>query len=449
MTLTQGQEAPARSTNLPADFWQGRPSLAHVRAAADSRQCSPDAVLGAVLARLSSFMPPSVRVRTGLADASLNLFAALIGTSSAGKSLANGCAQDLLPVPLAIRDDYKDSIGLGSGEGIAEAFYGEQVVQVPNAAGTGTKSLKQRAVVRENVSFYVDEGEALTKMSERSGVTTGQVLRTAWTAGALGQANANSQTLRDVPRGTYSLGLVIGYQRMTVRPLLSDSGGGTPQRFLFLSAHSPAVWDRVPWPGELVVTVPAAPLALPDDAQNELWVTRNEAKAVDAADEGLNGHWPLHLAKLSALLAVLDGRDEISEEDWERARLVWATSCAVRDGLVAEVELEEATAAARREDGQVRVAARGAVAAADAVDERRIKAVDRIARRLAERVWEQTGNRVGILIEVHGRSGLAQHLAGRDKHLLTEALAEAGARGWLELVGAGAVLRGPARPTRA
>jgi hypothetical protein len=47
---------------LPADFWQARPELAHVQAAAHSRGRSPDAVLGAVLARLSADTPHPVQV---------------------------------------------------------------------------------------------------------------------------------------------------------------------------------------------------------------------------------------------------------------------------------------------------------------------------------------------------------------------------------------------------
>jgi hypothetical protein len=54
----------------------------------------------------------------------------------------------------------------------------------------------------------------------------------------------------------------------------------------------------------------------------------------EAADDDLNSHEPILRCKVTALLALLDGRAHIAAEDWELARVMWTTSCAVRQATV-------------------------------------------------------------------------------------------------------------------
>jgi hypothetical protein len=435
------EDEPLGPENLPESFWWERPVLRHVLSAAQSRLVSPDAVLGAVLARLSSYLPPQVHVGTGLRPASLNVFAALIGTSSAGKTLANNTASDLLPVPAQLATNYLDDQPIGSGEGLAEAFYGMQSVVVPNANGNGSKTLRQRAIVRENAMLYVDEGEMLSKMMERSGATIGQVLRTAWVGGTLGQSNASADRTRRVPGGTYSLGLVIGYQRTTVQPMLSDGGGGTPQRFLFFSAHAEPAEDEVPWPGPLAVRLPSSDLLLPRSAREELRAARRAAQRPDATDEGLDGHRPLHLAKVSALLAVLDGRDTVSIADWGLAWIVWKTSCAVRDRLVREAETDRRLKAKAKTDDAVRTT----VQTHRALETEEDRKILRVARLIADKTHERCAASGGEPWPIGDRGGVSATLASRDRRFMEDGITEAVARGWVFRVAAG-LLPGESRP---
>lgn len=436
---------PPTSFNLPAEFWNSRPSLTWIRQAADARMCSPDAVLGAVLARISSFVSPLVRVETGQGLASLNTFVALVGTSSAGKSVATRTSRDLLDVPIYIADEYRDCLPLGSGEGVAEAFYGMQDVTVPNAAGTGTKTVRQRAVVRANVSFYVDEGEGLSRMMERAGSTIGTVLRTAWIGDALGQANASTDRQREVPAGGYSIGLVIGFQRSTVQPLLAEGGGGSPQRFLFLSAHSDPPEALAEWPGEFPLRLPKLPMRLPKEACQELFNSRREAMRPGANETGLDGHKPLHLAKAAALLCILDGRTDVTMDDWGLSHQLWAVSCAVRDDLVEQVKVEAQRRVAQEEHRTIRVTSLSAVASQQALRSAVDAEVDRMARWVAKRVhsrrgdpWRETGK---------GSITQAQRSTGRAR--MPDALDEAEARGWVsreEIEGVCYVLAGDIHP---
>jgi hypothetical protein len=384
-------------------------------------------MLGAVLSRVSSFLSPQVRIDTGQGKASLNCFAALIGTSSAGKSVAHRATRDLLPVPLAISDEYRDSLPLGSGEGVAESFYGMQDLQVPNAAGTGVKTVRQRAIIRSNVSFYVDEGEGLSRMLERSGSTIGTVLRTAWIGDALGQANASADRQRDVPGGTYALGLVIGFQRATVQPLLAEGSGGSPQRFLFLSAHSEPPEGLQEWPGELPLVLPSKSLRLPPEARHELIEARREAMRPGAHETGLDGHRPLHLSKVAALLCILDRRADVSIDDWELAHQVWEVSCAVRDGLVQQVKADEARKTVRLEEQLIRVNSKSAVASQRALQREAAAELERMAlwivgkvRSRPEDPWRESG-----------KGSITQARRSTSRARMPDALEEAEMRGWI------------------
>lgn len=449
--------APAPATpqrapqNLPAAFWASRPVLARIKDAADAQMCSPDAVFGAVLARLSSFISPKVRVETGSGTACLNVFVTIVGSSSAGKTRANKAAKQLLPVPFGVLD-YRDSLPLGSGEGIAEAYYGlvsrdEDTGEVygPRHEKAGQPKMKrvtERAKVRDGVSFYLDEGEALSKMLERAGATVGQTLRTAWVGEDLGATNASADRTRLVEAGTYALGLVIGYQRATAAPLLADQGG-TPQRFLFFSAHrSDPPERRTDWPGSLTNlghALPTTDLVLPEAAKEELFQRRRAAMLPDAPDEGLNGHWPLHMAKTAALLAVLDFRGDVTEDDWHLAAQVWETSCAVRDGLVNEIEAAEAQRRRADEDRAVRTQVRATVAGHQALEAAGDAQLERVARWVGVQVHDK-GRRA-----IRGEGGLLKAADSRSRPRLTAAVAEAAARGWIT-VDDDAVAPGSARP---
>jgi hypothetical protein len=412
-------EVASTPLNLDVDFWGRRPILARIKEAADCRLISPDAVLGAALARVASRISPNVRVDTGIGRASLNFMAAMIGTSAAGKSSAEAAAEDLIGGGAALP--------LGSGEGIAEAYYGWVEEAAPE--GSRAKPRKVHKKVRDNALFFADEGEALSKQMERSGATIGQALRTAWVGATIGQANASVETKRIVEKGTYSLGLIIGYQRTTVAPLLAEGSGGTPQRFVFMNAHPADLpQTQTPWPGAILNlehALPRSDIIMPDEIKLEIWESRR-ADALDRErnDSDLNGHASLHLTKIAALLAILDWRARMTQEDWDLAHIIWDTSCAVRDDLIREIEARAAQEIRAREDRTVRAQVRGAMESRDAME----KAADATVARVA--CWVGTKVHAGVR-RVGGREGLRNGLPRRDRALLAEALLEAQRLGYV------------------
>ncbi|MFB4275785.1 bifunctional DNA primase/polymerase [Nonomuraea sp. MTCD27] len=442
----EGWEAvPARRRGLlPDDFWEARPTLRHIRQAAHARARSGDIVLGGLLARLSSLLPPELRADTGVGSpACMNMFVILLGASGSGKSSAAWIPRRLLPAPARI--DFLDELPLGSGEGIAEAYMGEQHVETDEVFRSGPKKGERktevvRMQVRHNALFYADEGESLTKqLFGRLGATVGESLRRAWTGGTIGQFNGHKVNTRVIESGTYSLGMVVGFQPETALPLLEDAPAGTPQRFLWCSSIDPAIpEDVVDEPGPLDLTLmrrgfgetPKATFAVPLLRQIRF---DDRARATGELKlPPLDSHKPLMLVKLSVLFAILDDRLDVTVEDWQLAEQVWATSCELRDALLEYAARHAAEENEKRTKLHVdrELRAHTAKASSD-------RNIERVARRAAKRVHEAGGMTRGALLKA---------IAYRDRDLLPAALNLAEALGWISGDG-DQVSPGDARPS--
>ena len=321
-------------TCLPQEFWDARPVFRRIRQAAWSRNRSGDVALHVVLARESASVSHRLRLDTGVGDIAVpvNYFAAIVGNSGAGKSSGKAVAARLLETPADL--DMRDDQPIGTGEGLAESFYGF----VPDP---GNPKNKIRQVVRHNSFFYCDEGEVMKELQARKGATLGPQLRSAWSGAALGQANAGGDRYRYVPAGTYSLGLVVAFQYNTVQPLLADVDGGTPQRFAYVAATDPNIPDEnLDWPGGLQldpgVLHPSTETLFKLDPKIKQEI-RTEDRARQRGEirfDPLDSQEPFLRVKLAALLALLDNRIEVTVDDWDLAHMVLTTSQQVRTELV-------------------------------------------------------------------------------------------------------------------
>ncbi|NUO43686.1 MAG: hypothetical protein HOV82_16810 [Streptomyces sp.] len=413
---------------LPDTFWNARPVFQHIRQAAHSQGCSGDTVLYSTLARLSGMVSHHIRAVTGIGGrASLNIFAAMVGTSGAGKSISAGCVRDLMH---AADDDFRDGLPIGSGEGIAETFMGAveeptgEIHQKGPYKGDPVMA-KVRKQVRHNAFFYVDEGQTMAKLGERSGSILGETLRRAAIGEALGQTNASEERTRYIAPGSYSLGLLAGFQPSIATVLLADAHTGTPQRFFWGWADDPTIPDTPPaWPGPIEPHPgrmrPDAPVDIdfPASIKQMLWRERVARGRGELEVSELDGHANLMKVKLAALFALLDGgRLNATEEDWQLAEVVWKSSCAVRDSLVRRAEREAALAKQQQTDAKVELELRSHVAKKGAD-----LALERVAR-LVHRHAAQVG---GITY-----GGLKKALASRDRVIAEKAVALAVARDWV------------------
>ncbi len=451
---------------LPEEFWAARPVLKHIRSAAHARMASGDVVLYTVLARLAALWTPSVRLDTGVkSPASANLFVAVAGPSGAGKSSSVSVARGLLAVPAWLRegDAFVDDAPLGSGEGVAEAFMGTVFKPtgelgsdgLPKLDKDGTvKQVKARGQVRGNAMLHADEGEVLNKMLQRTGATIGETLRRAWVGATLGQANGRDDTTRIVKEGGYSLGLLIGFQRETALPLLADAAAGTPQRFLWAWVTDPTipeeetpspgmitgVWPPTWTPGMAVQLDPTPrpdirPVTFAHSIRAELRALHLGLATGRESLPEMDAHMPLTLVKLSALLAALDGRRDVGDEDWALAKTMWLTSCRVRDHLLAHAAAQRG----KEQEAQARLYAGRAYdaehAKGRALDEREARAIERVAKWLFVKVGAAPGQKPYVY----------RKLASRDRPIFDDAVERATGYGWLILVD-GVLLPGPSKP---
>lgn len=334
--------------NLPPSFWESRESLRIIREVANKRIASPDAVLGAVLARVAASLPPECGPDTGVGGTttSLNMIVGLIGEAGGGKSTAMSAAG------LAMPDDPRlnpYAVPLGSGEGMAEAFMG--TVEVEDEETFKTKKVRKQ--VRTGVLFDKDEGAELIRVMERQGSTVGDALRTAWTGGTLGQANGRTETTRIISAGTYSLGIVIGFQPVAAAGLFADRevDVGTPHRFLWLSVSDANYVDRGdvitrrlnsltgPWSGALVAEERLSKFTIPASVRERVRAER-VAKLLGAAEvDRLDTHRTLMTIKVACLLGIMEGRTDSTEEDFALAEQVVSMSDVVRRGILREMQI--------------------------------------------------------------------------------------------------------------
>lgn len=425
---------------LPEEFYEAREVHRHIRQAGHSRNRSGDVAFLSTMARLSGMVSHHIRADTGVAGyASLNLFAGIIGPSGIGKSTGADVADRLMPAPPDI--DFRDGLPIGSGEGMAEIFMdtvdeptGEYVM---HGKGRGDPIVKKvRKQVRHNAFFWVDEGASMTRiMKERSGSTLSETLRSAAVGQTLGQTNASKDSTRYIPSGSYSMGLLVGFQPETAAPLFEEVAEGTPQRFWWVQVLDPSIPDEQPaWPGELAAlsgwreAIKADELTLisfdPEIKAELRRVDLAKARGEVPSEEmnALDSHAPLMRVKFASLLALLDGRRHVDAKDWELTSMAWEASCAARDSIIEysarqrQQDLEKVTQARITEAVRIEAAKVEAEAARDD------KAVERAALRVASLVHEN-----GAMT----RSSIRDKVAGRQKKHINDAIGYAQLREWV------------------
>lgn len=266
-------------------------------------------------------------------------------------------------------------------------------------------------------------------MHGRKGSTLGATLRSAWAGLTLGNANASKDRYRVIPAGSYALGLCVGFQRETAGPLLADHVAGTPQRFAWVSATDWAIPAQRParvsqpvvrWEPEAFGFDPVRGhgLTMADTIKDRLWAERRAKKAGEETVESLDSHKPLFFIKVAGLLAILDKRTHIDEDDWRLAGVVWETSAAVRSALLRHIEHVER----ERNEAFDSAHARRQVKTAEALE----RAADEAVVRTAKLIGRYVHAAPGITVKAAKRK-----LDSRARDRFDAALDVAIGRGWV------------------
>jgi hypothetical protein len=243
------------------EFWTARPYLTHLRNYARARGVNPLGMLATALVRANCTIPTHVVLPPLVGgQASLNLFAALVGPSGIGK----GGSESAEKSAIRWRDPFSDEVisiptlPVGTGEGIARTFQ-----PVP-----GEETL-------DAAIFTAAEVETLSSLFGRNGGTLESVLRMLWMGEELGFTNSQKATRILVPRLSYRAGMIVGVP-LRADPLLRGVGGGTPQRFIWMPVLDPDIPDEQPdAPEPMFIDQPkwlgVKELAVPRIVRDEVW----------------------------------------------------------------------------------------------------------------------------------------------------------------------------------
>lgn len=339
---------PDTDTNIPQvpQWWSKREVLKHVWRAATCRGASPKATLAMVILQVIAATPPTVVLPPLLGGkASLNTMLALVGKSGLGKGVAAAVARDAVIIhDHAGFEVVIPSEPLGSGEGIAQQFCDEDQ--------------PKRAI------FSTTEIGTVGAVKSRVGSTLMPTLRAAWSGEELGARNAATTTTRRVPAHSYRCCVWFGVQPNLAHILRGDeeSAGGTPQRIIWLPAgvDNPD-WHMLgkDWPGTFTVTLPKFDtragnvIKVPDTLKTDVFATweRVQKSGMFPTAHDESTHQLLVREKLAAGLAIMDGRLEISDDDWQLAADIvqWSNDTLRQiDAFTRAGEVDEATEEQRK-----------------------------------------------------------------------------------------------------
>lgn len=335
------------------EFFEARPVLRYIRDYARASRIAPMTLLVDVLARVSVITPPNVVLPplVGAAPGSLNMFVAVVGGPGSGKGIASAAAAQLMP-------DVRGAVTTqpASGEGLAAIYVNR--VPVPEDEG-GHKGETRIHCVTPRALLSIEEIGALGGASSRQGSTVLPTLCSAWSGEPLGAFNKMESNRLTVPAHAYRLGLTVGVQPAAAATLFDGVGTGLPQRFLWAETIDPQAPEYRPDrpAGNLPCDLSAIPcdtqpntldaiyqagtirgalgfepteLEFPDEAYRES-DTRRLAVLHGAGVQPLDSHAMQVKAKVSALLALMDGRMAVSVEDWQLAGEIMTESNRVRD----------------------------------------------------------------------------------------------------------------------
>lgn len=376
-------------------FWEQRSVLAHIRDFARARITPPWAVFGHVILRANAsieanvVLPPIVGT-----DASLNQYLAVCDYSGGGKSASFGVARDAIRFvaehSTGNREIETPTVPAGTGEGLAKMF------RRPDDEDDDRPT---RAIMN------VAEIGTLRALAARQGATLNDQLLAAYIGEQIGFQNAQKSTHSVLPPHSYRLCMAVGVQPENADALLAGAKDGLPQRFMWL----PATDRSAPWPPpeqpeplEIVVSNYGAKrveVKVPDSVVEEIRRARYE-RVIGVSTDPMASHRFLCQEKTAVGLAILDGRIDITEDDWRIAGQVMRVSDRTRDHMHRVLEEQ------RRKVNRARA-------------EERAEADGIVEDRAGERVRERARGRMIRTLERRGQATRKMLRANLDTHTRT------------------------------
>lgn len=317
--VTVQRSAPrSRLEEIEQGFWDSRESLRMIYQTSMAMMAPPWGTLSHCAARALTQVRPHVTLPALIGGpGSLNWFAIVVAPPAGGKGTAASTSKLLVPGHVIEWE-------VGSGEGMI-AVYGRRP--------------EDRV---ESIMFKAEEMDSVNAMNSRSGSTTLTILRSGFFGENVGAAYSDEKKCRRLEAGAYRMTLVISSQPDRAAWLLADAGGGTPQRFMWFPGSDNRYPEEEVWPsGPLALPHPTEwqyPREIVIPAEVRRTIRGNRRKIALSESDALDGHALFSREKFAFALAVLDGRVEMTIEDWELSGIAAEVSAYTRDLVIEEIE---------------------------------------------------------------------------------------------------------------
>lgn len=311
---------PVEGKMTEDEFWESRDYLSYIRQRAYSKTEAPYALLLSTLVRISGELNPNIVLPDVVAsEVSLNYFGVLLDTSGGGKSTNVALSRNLRPWET-------EECGISSGEGLVTSY----MHKTKDEDGNHVSELKTDALL-----IMVDESEALLAIDSRHGNTAMSHLRTLWTAGGgIGINNKSTAEKMQLPPHSVRTAVLIGGQPVALGRILVDEGKGTAERFVVMRLSDPSIpleQPPVPHGGlpmrlEKINKIRERKALIYDPRIREFIVRTQHSEKTGLSLQTnvisptkfgkVTGHRNLIIAKTAGLLAVWDGRLNVTLQDW-------------------------------------------------------------------------------------------------------------------------------------
>lgn len=327
--------------SIPERVWISRPIFGQIRDYARYLQGSPDSLLWQCIIRSATVMPTSCVISTiGDSVKPLNFMMITVAPSGVGKGETAAAARRIIPDPEV--DWIRMDVPIGSGEGIAELYMGED-------------SDKKRVQIVNSAHFDIPEGEKLLRLMKRDSAVLGETLRQAFSGEVIGEQNASADRTRRVKK--YRFCMTVSSTMSTVGNLLKFGELGLPSRFIWTTGNdntAPDVPEFAPLPS--IRFRQAATVLFDARIKQEIQRGRTRALRNNGYDHELDSQTPIIRCRVAAVLALWDDRDEVTLEDWSIAGELLATSARFRDWAIDAAERRQIADEGKEAEAKGRVA---------------------------------------------------------------------------------------------
>lgn len=386
---TRKEIAPVVEKITPPGLYGMRDWLAWAYQYAKHLNLNPFALVVEIVLREAMRVPinlliPSLGIGEGN-EASVNLYAALVGCSGSGKDMTERTAASVVP----------DILDAGvhvpvSGEGISAMF----AARIPELDADGKRTgISRQTCVNPRALLSISEVSQLSGAAKISSSTLIATLLTQFMGFRFGAYNKNIDSRLEIPDYAYRLCLSVNAQPDGADVFIENEGKGFPQRFLWADVLDPECdtdYDhRTPPPaGPFAwhVNYGQVPLkALADLYESGDWTTYRkthqpgpdtieqttlnypEIARRDAFNDSvkrnrgtrpkLDSHRMLLTAHVAAVIASMRATDlTVTEDDWTIAKMIVAESNRIRERYLAAAR--DALTDREAEDMAVKDAAR-------------------------------------------------------------------------------------------